>query len=179
MMLLDAGVRASEGVCPRCRGRFGRVHSRYQRRLADAAIAARRVVIRLRVRRFFCDKRRLPSQDVRRAGRGVAAPYARRTTLMRRMFVRGDRTGLGRSCRRPAGQPPGLGGQPRHAAAGGARARRPADRAGVAVFGRRAARTVAETFAKQGRHNDLLRQVVGGNGFAPSTARLADNRTQR
>ena len=31
-----------------------RVHSRYERRLADAAAGGQRVVIRLRARRFFC-----------------------------------------------------------------------------------------------------------------------------
>ena len=45
---------AGQAVCPAC-GRFSvRVHSRYQRRLADAAIGGRPVLIRLTVRRFFC-----------------------------------------------------------------------------------------------------------------------------
>jgi hypothetical protein len=35
-----------------------------------------------------------------------------------------------------------------------------------AVYSRRGARTVAETFAREGRLADLLRQVVCGNGFA-------------
>lgn len=36
----------------------------------------------------------------------------------------------------------------------------------LAVFSRRAARIVAETWSKQGRVNDLLRQILCGNGFA-------------
>ena len=44
---IEARARRAEGVC--------RVHSRYRRRLADAPIAARVVVLGLRVRRFFCD----------------------------------------------------------------------------------------------------------------------------
>jgi hypothetical protein len=36
----------------------------------------------------------------------------------------------------------------------------------LAVFSRRAARTVAETWSKHGRVDDLLRQIVCGNGFA-------------
>lgn len=50
-----AHPRAVQGVCRGCGGESGRVHSRYERRLADAAVAGRRVVIRLGVRRFFCD----------------------------------------------------------------------------------------------------------------------------
>ena len=47
-------VRA-EGDCPPCGAARARVHSRYERRLADAAVGGRRVVIRLQVRRLFCD----------------------------------------------------------------------------------------------------------------------------
>ena len=46
--------RTGDAACPRCGRSSGRVNSRYERRLADAAIGGRRVVIRLRVRRFFC-----------------------------------------------------------------------------------------------------------------------------
>ncbi|WP_433272692.1 ISL3 family transposase [Actinosynnema sp. CS-041913] len=41
--------------CPSCGARSGRVHSRYDRKLDDAPVAGRPVVLRLRVRRFFCD----------------------------------------------------------------------------------------------------------------------------
>ncbi len=41
--------------CPGCGGESGRVHSRYEHKLADAAVAGQRVEIRLRVHRFFCD----------------------------------------------------------------------------------------------------------------------------
>jgi len=55
------------------------VHSRYARRLADAAIGGRRVVIRLAVRRFFCPapgcKRRTFAEQVE----GLTARYARKT----------------------------------------------------------------------------------------------------
>ncbi|MFD0585858.1 transposase family protein [Dactylosporangium darangshiense] len=47
---------------PSCRSPTARVHSRYRRRLADLAIAGRRVMIRPMVRRFFyadasCERR--------------------------------------------------------------------------------------------------------------------------
>lgn len=40
--------------CPACSTLSRRVHSRYERRLLDAAVAGRETVLHLRVRRFFC-----------------------------------------------------------------------------------------------------------------------------
>jgi transposase len=48
-----ARARADTAACPRCGRPSARVHSRYRRRLADAAIGGRKVMIRLVVRRFF------------------------------------------------------------------------------------------------------------------------------
>ncbi|MEV1053353.1 transposase family protein [Streptomyces sp. NPDC049887] len=42
--------------CPGCRARAGRVHSTYERRLAERPLTGRKLQIRLRVRRFFCDR---------------------------------------------------------------------------------------------------------------------------
>lgn len=59
------------------------MHSRYARRLADAAIGGRRVVIRLTVRRFFCAcagcKRRTFAEQVP----GLTVRYARKTPPLR------------------------------------------------------------------------------------------------
>ena len=49
-----ARPRAGGATCPECGKRSERVHSRYERRLADAAIGGQPVRIRLRVRRFKC-----------------------------------------------------------------------------------------------------------------------------
>ena len=78
--------RASAAACPRCGRGAARVHSRYQRRLADAAIGGRRVVLRLGVCRFFCDH---PDCQVRTFAEqipGLTTRYARRTPLLRRML---------------------------------------------------------------------------------------------
>jgi len=60
----------------------GRIHSRYERRLADAAIGGRRVEIRLAVRRFFCPdpgcKRKTFAEQVD----GLTVRYARKTSLL-------------------------------------------------------------------------------------------------
>jgi transposase len=47
-----ARARAGHGVCPRCGQPSGQGHSTDGRRLADAPVGGRRVVIRLAVRRF-------------------------------------------------------------------------------------------------------------------------------
>jgi transposase len=77
-----ARARAVSAPCPRCGRPSARVHSRYERRLADAAIGGRRVVIRLQVRRLFCDdpgcRRRTFAEQVP----GLTARYARKTVLL-------------------------------------------------------------------------------------------------
>jgi transposase len=45
---------AREAACPGCGMVSRRVHSRYQRRLADTAPAGQEVLIHLQARRFFC-----------------------------------------------------------------------------------------------------------------------------
>jgi transposase len=53
-VVLHAAARSAEQSCPACSVASGRVHSRYQRRLADLPIAGRLVELCLTVRRFFC-----------------------------------------------------------------------------------------------------------------------------
>jgi transposase len=82
-VLVDAHVSAGDAVCPDCGCRTARVHSRYQRRLSDPAIGGRQTLLRVRVRRFFCDncgcRRRTFAEQVP----GLTTPYARRTPLLR------------------------------------------------------------------------------------------------
>ncbi|MFI8326990.1 transposase family protein [Streptomyces sp. NPDC085529] len=56
----DAGwigrhARQPTVACPSCGVTASRVHSTYMRRLADRPLGGRRVLLRLRIRRFFCD----------------------------------------------------------------------------------------------------------------------------
>lgn len=64
----------------------GRVHSRYQRRLADTAIAGREMLIRLRVRRLFCDNGNCGKRTFAEQVPGVAARHARRTPVLERVL---------------------------------------------------------------------------------------------
>lgn len=51
---VTARACSGDAACPACGTRSRRVHSCYQRRLADAAVGGRPVVIRVQVRRFRC-----------------------------------------------------------------------------------------------------------------------------
>jgi hypothetical protein len=59
------------------------VHSRYERRLSDAAVAGQPVEIRLRVRRFFCDTARCPVHTFAEQVTGLTCRYTRRSPLLR------------------------------------------------------------------------------------------------
>ncbi|MGH3736646.1 MAG: ISL3 family transposase [Micromonosporaceae bacterium] len=86
MVRIEAHPRASEAACLRCGSESSRVHSRYQRRLADAAIAGQQAEVWLQVRRFFCDNTGCPARTFAEQVPGLTIPYARRTLLLRRML---------------------------------------------------------------------------------------------
>jgi transposase len=81
-----ARSQADRATCPGCGTVSGRVHSRYQRRLADAAIGGRRVVIRLAVRRFSCDAPDCPAATFAEQVEGLTSRYARRTPVLTAML---------------------------------------------------------------------------------------------
>ena len=81
---LRACTLAQGAQCPRCDSASVRVHSRYQRTLADAAVAGQRVVLRLQVRRFFCSNADCPAKTFAEQVSGLTERYARRTALLRR-----------------------------------------------------------------------------------------------
>ncbi|WP_189308806.1 transposase family protein, partial [Streptomyces albospinus] len=58
---ITASAAARSGQCPGCGTKSQRVHDRYCRRLADAAIGGRPTTIHLTVRRFRCEQPSCPS----------------------------------------------------------------------------------------------------------------------
>ena len=74
-----ARARAGEAACPKCGAASARVHSRYSRRLSDLAAGGRRVVIRLTVRRFFCEAPGCGKRTFAEQVAGLTSRYARRT----------------------------------------------------------------------------------------------------
>ncbi|MFC7535689.1 ISL3 family transposase [Actinoplanes sp. GCM10030250] len=83
-VLVDASGRAVHVACPGCQAWSRRVHSRYVRRLADTAIGGRRVLISVRVRRFFCENGSCPARTFAEQIDGLTLPHARRSPPLRR-----------------------------------------------------------------------------------------------
>jgi transposase len=84
---LHARPRAQTAVCPRCGQESARVHSRYERRVADAAVAGRRVVLRLRVRRFVCRTNGCQATTFAEQVEGLTTRYGRRTVPLAEMVT--------------------------------------------------------------------------------------------
>jgi transposase len=79
---LTLRARQATACCPLCGRRSKRVHSRYERALADLPWGEHAVAVRFKVRRLFCDnvqcERRLFAERLP----GVAVPRARKTTRL-------------------------------------------------------------------------------------------------
>jgi transposase len=83
---IEASTRLGLVACPGCGTLSGRVHSRYERRLSDTAIAGREVLVRLRVRRLFCGNAGCARRTFAEQVPGLAAQYARRTVVLERVL---------------------------------------------------------------------------------------------
>ncbi|HEY0934490.1 MAG TPA: ISL3 family transposase [Trebonia sp.] len=82
LLLVLARARAATAACPECGTEPGRVHSRYERRLADAAVGGRQVEIHLEVRRFFCPAPGCRRKTFAEQVDGLTKRYARKTPLL-------------------------------------------------------------------------------------------------
>jgi transposase len=88
LLLVTARARAPEAACPGCGTVSGRVHSRYCRTLADAAVGGRPAVIALTVRRFFCQDPGCPRKTFAEQVDGLTSRYARKTPLLAGILAR-------------------------------------------------------------------------------------------
>ncbi len=73
-----ARLRLQTSTCPDCHVPSSRVHSRYERRLADLPWQGRPVAIRVRARRFFCAEPACPRRTFAERLPGIAHRSARR-----------------------------------------------------------------------------------------------------
>jgi len=80
-------LRAAGSVCPGCGAPWASVHSRYERRIADAPVAGRPVVLILLVRRFFCRAEACPRRTFAEQAECLAAPRRRRSTGLSLMLL--------------------------------------------------------------------------------------------
>lgn len=81
---LVARTVTREAVCPGCGAVSGRVHGVYRRRLADLAVAGRKVVVDLLVRRFLCPASACGRRTFVEQVDGLTERFARRTPPLRR-----------------------------------------------------------------------------------------------
>nr|WP_255565739.1 transposase family protein [Prauserella sp. PE36] len=77
---------APTAACTGCGAVSGRVHSRYVRQLSDTASSGREVLIRLRVRRLFCDDSACVKITFAEQLPELAGRYARRTTILQQVL---------------------------------------------------------------------------------------------
>ncbi|MBV8454339.1 MAG: transposase family protein [Deltaproteobacteria bacterium] len=78
IMLRVRSTRAT-APCPLCMTRARRIHSHYQRTLADLPWAQYRVCLQLRVRKWFCAKGHCRRRIFTERLPMITAPWARRT----------------------------------------------------------------------------------------------------
>ncbi|WP_306306966.1 transposase family protein [Nocardia asiatica] len=103
-LVLRAAVAASTAQCQGCESVSARVHSLYQRTLADAAIAGRVVTVQLMVRRFFCSNSDCPAKTFAEQVAGLTAKWSRRTSRLTSMLVAIGLAMAGRAGARLAGR---------------------------------------------------------------------------
>jgi transposase len=77
-IIIVARPRLPTSACPSCRAPSSRVHSRYERRLADLPWQGRPVALRVQARRFFCTEPTCPRRTFAERLSGIARPSARR-----------------------------------------------------------------------------------------------------
>lgn len=70
------------GTCPLCNQQTSRLHSHYQRTLADLPWGGRSVCLSLRVRRFRCSEPDCPRRIFTERLPSLVEPYARKTTRL-------------------------------------------------------------------------------------------------
>jgi transposase len=79
--------RQTSVPCPLCTTPARRIHSHYERTLADLPWAAYRVHLQLRVRKWFCCNRACPRRIFTERLPTVVAPWARRTLRLAQRLV--------------------------------------------------------------------------------------------
>lgn len=79
VVTIRISATSSSACCPNCGRDTSRIHSYYQRTLADLPWHGVRVIVRWRSRKFFCDAAECPRRIFTERLPQVAAPHARKT----------------------------------------------------------------------------------------------------
>ncbi|MFL1906097.1 ISL3 family transposase [Streptomyces tauricus] len=81
--MIDATGCGPPGACPQCQHPAARVHSRYWRHIAGLPVSSHRLIVRLCVRRFFCDQVRCPRRTFVEQVTGMTGRRRRSSTAAR------------------------------------------------------------------------------------------------
>ncbi|MFE5718768.1 transposase family protein [Streptomyces erythrochromogenes] len=92
--MIDAAGCGPPGACPVCQHPAARVHSRYWRHMVGLPVNGLRLLVRLRVRRFFCDQPRCPRRTFVEQVAGLTEPR-RRSSMAARSAMRSVAVELG------------------------------------------------------------------------------------
>ncbi|MFF3127021.1 transposase family protein [Streptomyces sp. NPDC057908] len=87
VVVLRTRSRTLSARCPRCGKRSGRVHGRYERRLADAPLGGVPVVIVLLIRRFKCLAAACPAVTFTEQIPRLTRPHSRYTPPLQGMLA--------------------------------------------------------------------------------------------
>jgi transposase len=79
---IQARTSSAGSDCPACGVRSIRVHSRYERRLADTAAGGQEILILLQVRRFFCRNDGCTAITFAEQVHGLTSRYGRRSSAL-------------------------------------------------------------------------------------------------
>jgi len=86
VILVLAQSQRESAACPDCAHLSSRIHSRYQRKLADLPCSGHSVRLVVQVCRFFCKHPRCPRTTFAEPIPVVASRYARRTTRLKEVL---------------------------------------------------------------------------------------------
>ncbi|MFE0631243.1 ISL3 family transposase [Streptomyces sp. NPDC058864] len=104
VLVVEAVSTARSDRCPDCRRQARRIHSTYQRTLTDRPLASHQVTVRLRVRRYFCDRKRCSRKTFVEQVPGLSERHRRSsvelTGWLRSIAVELGGRPAGRLCRR-------------------------------------------------------------------------------
>ncbi|WP_344161898.1 transposase family protein [Nocardiopsis rhodophaea] len=75
---ITAATTGPDAFCPVCATPSRRVHSRYERCLADTPVSGQELLVHLHVRRYFCDAPTCERTIFAEQVPGLTTPYARR-----------------------------------------------------------------------------------------------------
>jgi|SRR5450755_3552048 len=88
VIVVQAHSQRTSEACPDCAHLSSRIHSRYQRKLADLPCSGRIVRLVVHVSRFFCTHPSCPRKTFAETIPGLTERFARRTTRLKEVLER-------------------------------------------------------------------------------------------